>query len=260
MVSISSKSEIKKRTQKFLELHIQSFKFEKVQLELLKEHLTDEYDLIPDKERVGKGMIYIVKIVAEVLYNHIKQKNSQPSESQQQIITLIEKFERDPELIRLAIHLAANLADDSFENISGKIETWALNEEWEIQENACHPIMRGLKKWRNAMLCKLREWVHHEDERLRRLVSESLRPKSEIKWLRDPTQNTEVLEILTVLNHDPSIYVRKSVGNNLKDLTKYMPETILDLIEDWLTIKDELGVQEQKNLMWTIYHALRWLK
>ena len=75
---------------------------------------------------------------------------------------------------------------------------------------------------------------------------------------------------MTLLNKDPSIYVRKSVGNNLKDLSKYMPCKILKLMMGWIEISNikvhddlasEIGMfQEQKWLVWTIKHALRWLQ
>jgi hypothetical protein len=39
-----------------------------------------------------------------------------------------------------------------------------------------------------------------------------------------------------------------------------MPEKSLDLVETWLAVKDQLDTKGQKNLIWTIYHALKWLK
>jgi len=66
--------------------------------------------------------------------------------------------------------------------------------------------------------------------------------------------------------------VRKSVSNNLKDLTKYMPEKILKLLARWvheagITVtadlasktKTELGA-DHFYLIYIIKKALRWLK
>jgi 3-methyladenine DNA glycosylase AlkC len=267
MVSPSSKTEIKKRTLSFLDDHFDFQNFDVSQIELLKLFLQHEFDTIPAKERIGKGMVYIVKIVANVLYQSIrtthfklKARDLGSQDFIEGVLKLVNALEADPEMLRMAIHLIANLASESFHPTVKKIEQWALNEQWEIQENACHAVMSGLQTQRTQTLQQLRQWAQHPHAQLRRLVAESLRPKAEIKWLRDPTQNAEVLEILTILNHDPSIYVRKSVGNNLKDLTKYIPATILDLIEGWLAKKGMLNEKEQKNLIWTIFHALRWLK
>ncbi len=114
------------------------------------------------------------------------------------------------------------------------------------------------------------KWAKSSNENLRRLASESLRPHASVKWLRDPLKNDTILQILTLLRQDSSIYVRKSVGNNLKDLTKYMPKKILFLVESWINeanikVHDALASEinlnrEQKYLIWTIKQAMRWLK
>jgi len=267
MVSRSSASEISKRAMEFIQGQMNFEPFNPMQSEALKQYLKQEYDIIPEKERIGKGMVYIAKIVAKNLYNHIKTevfkidgKKSVSDSFIQFILEFTEKAGKDEGLMVLAIHLLANLASDSFESTIEQIRYWATDETWGIRENAIHPILSGLKSQKERVLQLLQKWASDPNENIRRLVSESLRPKGEIKWLRDPTKNDKVLEILTILNHDPSIYVRKSVGNNLKDLTKYMPEKCLDLIEIWLASKDQLDAKEQKNLIWTIYHALKWLK
>jgi 3-methyladenine DNA glycosylase AlkC len=267
MVSSSSGSEITKRATEFIQRQADFMKFDAAQVTAIKEYLKQEYDAIPEKERIGKGLVYIAKIVAKTLYNHIKTdvfkiagKKPVPDPFVKSIIEFIEHAGKNEELMVLAIHLLANLASDNFETTIEPIRYWATYETWDIRENTIHPILSGLKNQKERVLRLLREWAIDPNENIRRLVAESLRPKGEIKWLRDPEKNDVVLEILSTLNHDPSIYVRKSVGNNLKDLTKYMPAKILDLIETWLAMKDNLDAKGQKNLIWTIYHALKWLK
>ena len=104
------------------------------------------------------------------------------------------------------------------------------------------------------------------------LIAESLRPSGDMKWLRNPTKNDIALEILNLLRADPSEYVRKAVGNNLKDLSKYMPEKIFKLTRKWvkeanILVDDELASrsktelgEQQFYLIWTIKQALRWLQ
>jgi len=94
----------------------------------------------------------------------------------------------------------------------------------------------------------LTNWINDKNQNLRRFVAESLRPKAEIKWLRDSNQNDKILDILTKLNSDPSISVRKSVGNNIKDLSKYMSQKIIDLMQTWIKeanirVHDELATE-----------------
>ncbi len=266
-MSSSSVPEIAKRATEFIQGQRNFKQLDSTHLEALKLFLKREYDIIPEKERIGKGMVYITKILAKLIYDHLKSnvfkivgKKKVDISFSKSILDYIEKIERSEELIVLAIHLLSNLALDSFETTIEKIRQWGTHPTWEIRENACSPLLAGLQSDKKRTLQLMQEWAQDPEENIRRLIAESLRPKTEIKWLRDPENNDAVLDILTILNHDPSIYVRKSVGNNLKDLTKYMPVTILDLIERWLSSKDQLEAKAQKNLVWTIYHALRWLK
>lgn len=78
-------------------------------------------------------------------------------------------------------------------------------------------------------------WAHDSDEHVRRLASEGCRPR--LPWgqrlpelIRDPSPIAPILEML---KDDPSLYVRKSVANNLNDIAKDHRDWVLDLIESW---------------------------
>ncbi len=73
------------------------------------------------------------------------------------------------------------------------------------------------------------------DEKIRRFASEGCRPR--LPWAmalppfkKDPSP---ILPILEKLNNDESEFVRKSVANNLNDISKDHPELVLDLCESW---------------------------
>ena len=64
---------------------------------------------------------------------------------------------------------------------------------------------------------------------------------------------------------DSSIYVRKSVGNNIKDLSKYMPEKILKLMEIWIKqsnieVHAELAEENDIFFLQTFIYCLIYLK
>ena len=74
-------------------------------------------------------------------------------------------------------------------------------------------------------------WARSENEHVRRLASEGLRPR--LPWAmalpqfkRDPAP---LLPLLTSLLDDPSAYVRRSVANHLNDIVKDHPERVLAL-------------------------------
>lgn len=78
-------------------------------------------------------------------------------------------------------------------------------------------------------------WSKHPDEHVRRLASEGCRPR--LPWgaalpvfKSDPSP---VLLVLEQLKADPSLYVRKSVANNLNDISKDNPSVVLETARQW---------------------------
>jgi 3-methyladenine DNA glycosylase AlkC len=97
----------------------------------------------------------------------------------------------------------------------------------------------------------LREWALDENEHVRRLASEGCRPRlpwamALPKFKRDPAL---ILPVLDRLKDDPSAYVRRSVANNLNDISKDHPEVVLDLCEGWYG--------NSTNTDWIVRQALR---
>lgn len=95
-------------------------------------------------------------------------------------------------------------------------------------------------------------WAEHDDEHVRRLASEGIRPR--LPWapqltdLRDDP--TPIWPILEKLKEDPSLYVRRSVANNINDISKDHPQTVIDICSKW----DKAASQ---NTKWVIRHGLR---
>ncbi|MCL2847290.1 MAG: DNA alkylation repair protein [Firmicutes bacterium] len=103
------------------------------------------------------------------------------------------------------------------------------------------------------MMAQMREWSRSDNEHLRRLSSEGCRPAlpwgiALVKYKKDPSP---VLPILEQLKADPSLYVRKSVANNLNDISKTHPELVVEIAKGWY------GDNEKTN--WIVKHGLRTL-
>ncbi|CAM3291331.1 MULTISPECIES: DNA alkylation repair protein [Saccharibacillus] len=82
---------------------------------------------------------------------------------------------------------------------------------------------------------RMHVWASSDNEHVRRLASEGCRPR--LPWgqalpmfKRDPAP---VLELLERLRADPSLYVRKSVANNLNDIAKDHPEAVKAIALRW---------------------------
>jgi 3-methyladenine DNA glycosylase AlkC len=109
-----------------------------------------------------------------------------------------------------------------------------------------------LQKHTEATLERLMEWTQDPSEHVRRLVSEGTRPR--LPWAsrlsafqRDPSP---VLALLERLKDDPSLYVRRSVANNLNDIGKDHPTLLADTATAWL----HHATPERR---WIVQHALR---
>ena len=113
-------------------------------------------------------------------------------------------------------------------------------------------IRRYLERHQAATLARLAEWTADPSEDVRRLVSEGTRPR--LPWaprLRAfQTDPRPVLALLERLKDDTSLYVRRSVANNLNDIGKDHPDVLVETARRWL----KNATDERR---WVIRHALR---
>ncbi|MBP7710601.1 MAG: DNA alkylation repair protein [Rickettsiales bacterium] len=97
-----------------------------------------------------------------------------------------------------------------------------------------------------------KKWTKSENYHVRRLASEGCRPR--LPWgealpifKKDPT---EILPILENLKCDESEYVRKSVANNLNDISKDNPEVVLELLAKWQgEVSERLTIHALRTLL-----------
>ena len=112
-----------------------------------------------------------------------------------------------------------------------------------------------IEKYPEQSFKQLKLWARHKEDHVRRLASEGCRPRLpwgiQLKTL--VAAPAPILPILETLKNDPSLYVRKSVANNLNDISKDHPEIVLDTLEAWHT------PTTSKETLWIIRHASRTL-
>jgi len=143
------------------------------------------------------------------------------------------------------------------------VEKYGLGD-WERSVRALEKFTSGssaefavrpfIKLDQDRMMAQMLEWSEHPDEHVRRLASEGCRPR--LPWgealgalKRDPAP---ILPILERLKTDPSEYVRRSVANNLNDISKDHPQLVLDIATAW-----QGGFGEGTD--WIVRHACRGL-
>ncbi len=123
--------------------------------------------------------------------------------------------------------------------------------QYSSAEFAIRPFI--LKDCEKAM-AQMLEWSLHKNHHIRRLASEGCRPR--LPWAsalndfkKDPSL---ILPILENLKHDSSLYVRKSVANNLNDISKDDPALALKLAKRWMN-------KPSAESLWIVKHGLRTL-
>jgi 3-methyladenine DNA glycosylase AlkC len=116
------------------------------------------------------------------------------------------------------------------------------------------PIRPFIEKYYDKMMPQLHQWAEDENVHVRRLVSEGSRPR--LPWapvLRDFVKDPKpVIELISKLNNDPELYVRRSVANNMNDIAKDHPDLAVKTLLAWQKNKS-------KNTDWIIGHASRTL-
>lgn len=106
----------------------------------------------------------------------------------------------------------------------------------------------------DAALSIITEWTTSPDEHVRRLASEGTRPY--LPWAVRIPQLTKqpgiTVPILNTLYKDKSEYVRRSVANHLNDLSRDIPDVVVETARSWLADPDE-------TTPWVVRHGLRTL-
>lgn len=103
-------------------------------------------------------------------------------------------------------------------------------------------------------LAVLGQWVKDPNCHVRRLVSEGTRPRLPLgsrlpAFQKDPTP---VLALLDQLMTDAELYVRRSVANNLNDISKDNPDRVVAFLSRWRT-------KATPEIIWIIKHSMRTL-
>jgi len=115
-------------------------------------------------------------------------------------------------------------------------------------------IRAFLDRYPEETLAVLRRWAGDDNVHVRRLVSEGSRPR--LPWAprlrRFQDDPAPVISLLESLKDDPEEYVRRSVANNLNDISKDHPGLAVELARRWW----EDGDERRRRL---VRHGLRTL-
>ncbi len=120
------------------------------------------------------------------------------------------------------------------------------------QFTSCEFAVRPfIVKYPELMMHQMLLWTTHKHDWVRRNATEGCR--SRLPWAmalpefkRDPNP---ILPILEILKNDPSEFVRKSVANNLNDISKDHPDLVIEITKKWMG--------QSKEIDWVLKHGCR---
>ena len=116
------------------------------------------------------------------------------------------------------------------------------DDNWRVQEVLAKAFDEYCKNigYENAIPV-IDEWLSSDNPNTRRAVTEGLRIWTSRPYFKENPQ--EAIKRLARLREDASEYVRKSVGNALRDISRKFPELIKEELESWI-----LGSKEIKQV------------
>lgn len=114
------------------------------------------------------------------------------------------------------------------------------DDNWRVQEVLAKAFDEFCRKTGyEKALPIIDEWLDNHNPNTRRAVTEGLRIWTSRPYFKD--HPNEAIRRIAVLKEDTSEYVRKSVGNALRDISKKFPELIRAELNNWKLDSKEIN-------------------
>ena len=138
-------------------------------------------------------------------------------------------------------------------------------DEYELSMNALKEMTKRFSaegsiryfiiKYPRRVIKTFKKWVNDESPHVRRLVSESTRPRLPMTMALPIFKNdpSPIIPFLEKLKYDQNLFIRRSVANNLNDISKDNPDVVVKLLKKW-------NLNNSKEMKWVIKHSLRTLE
>jgi 3-methyladenine DNA glycosylase AlkC len=144
------------------------------------------------------------------------------------------------ELLESPVHQARMLAAFILGHLGPKLpdslkllrQRVSRDPDWRVQEILAQAFDQVCKDvGYEANLPMIREWLHDDNPSVRRAASEGLRVWTARSYFRDHPD--VAIRLLSALRGDESEYVRKSVGNALRDISRKHKSMINAELKTW---------------------------
>lgn len=184
-------------------------------------------DLIPEKDSL--------KLVKSEAENYYKSHSSDDCFNMGMKLYQSDNFQ----IQEVGVFLLGYSAHHNAAAIAFLKDTVSRHSSWKVQEilamafdNHCKII--GYE----TALPLIDEWLNSDCANVRRAVSEGLRVWTSRPYFKDNPQIA--IQLLSAHKGDNSEYVRKSIGNALKDISKKYPQMLSQELESWDLSSDRI--------------------
>lgn len=185
----------------------------------------DDYISYLNKVIPEKDSLKIVKSEAEKF-----QSSHSSSECHTMGITL---YQSDNfQIQEIGIFLLGYAAHEIPESLDFLRNTVSKHQNWKVQEILAMAFDNHCKSigYENAVPL-ITDWLSDANPNVRRAASEGLRVWTSRPYFKD--HPSVAIRLLSDRKTDSNEYVRKSIGNALKDISKKHPELVFDEIHKW---------------------------
>ncbi len=212
------------------------------------------YKNIPTSKRISYGIVYTVKILSEYIFGIIETHSLSPLDFGMKLYDLavsdvgslreVDNFKiRAVALGVLSLH---GLGD--YRPVLEYFKRSADSSYWNEREISSILFRKIVSKYPYDIKKYLLGLVVSDSPNLRRFVAETLRPVVENRWFFDEIDYP--ISIISHLFTEHHPYPRASVGNNLSDISKKLPELVFDLVAKLVALNNE-------DSYWIAYRACR---
>ncbi|OUS00963.1 DNA alkylation repair protein [Flavobacteriales bacterium 33_180_T64] len=192
---------------------------------------------IYDKEWENKELKQRMRHITYVFKNHLSNNFKTNVEIILKLIPVLEKNGFKPNNLEF-IFFPDFIEIYGANNYETSVNAFEIITQFVSCEFAVRPFIINNQE---TMLKQMFDWSNHKHSMVRRLATEGCRPR--LPWamaLPALKKNPEpIISILENLKDDVSESVRRSVANNLNDISKDNPETVIDLVKKWKGLTKE---------------------
>ena len=144
-----------------------------------------------------------------------------------------ELYKSDVHQVRvLAVFLFGKLAAKSKESFTFLRKRVSLDKDWRVQETLAKAFDQYCKdRGYEKSLPVIEDWLADANPNVRRAVTEGLRIWTSRDYFREHPD--VAIKLLSQLKADESEYVRKSVGNALRDISRKNKDSIRKELQSW---------------------------